>query len=251
MESGKIITIEGLKKHFSMGSGKFTALNGIDLSFDKGEFTGVIGPSGSGKTTLVKAIIGTARFQAGTISVFGMQVPSFAAMASIGYMAQNDALYDDLTAMDHLLFFGRLYGLHGAKTTKRAEELLQFVDLEQDAKKPVRYFSGGMKRRLSLAIALINRPRLLILDEPTVGIDPVLRRKFWQEFVDLRNEGCTIVATTHVMDEAAHCDRILLLRQGQLIANDTLPQLLKDTGTATIEDAFLRFSGVPEEGGKA
>lgn len=223
--------------------GKQVVLPQLSVSIPAGQIVGLIGPSGSGKTTLVKSIIGTNRFQAGSISIFGRRVPSFEAMSSIGYMAQNDALYDDLSAMDHLLFFGSIYGIHRKAAEERAKELLDFVDLSGQSKRAVRFFSGGMKRRLSLAISLVNHPRLLILDEPTVGIDPVLRRKFWGEFAALKSSGCTILATTHVMDEAARCDRILLLREGEILANGTLDELLAQTGTQTIEEAFLQLSG--------
>ncbi|HML45754.1 MAG TPA: ABC transporter ATP-binding protein [Clostridia bacterium] len=236
------VQIEGLKVQF----GSQVVLSQLSVSIPEGQIIGLLGPSGSGKTTLVKSVMGINPFQSGTIRVFGHPVPSFEAMNLIGYMAQDDALYDDLSAMDNLLFFGKIYGMRGDAEKARARELLDFVGLGSERKKAVRHFSGGMKRRLSLAIALINRPRLLILDEPTVGVDPVLRKKFWGEFQALKKSGCTLLATTHVMDEAARCDRILLLREGKILANGTLDELLAQTGTKTIEDAFLRFSGAHE-----
>lgn len=243
MDQDAAVKIEGLRVQF----GNQVVLPQLSISIPQGQIIGLIGPSGSGKTTLVKSIVGTSQFQSGSISVFGKHVPSFGAMSAIGYMSQNDALYDDLSAMDHLLFFGRIYGLPAEEAKARAKELVDFVDLGNSPKKAVRYFSGGMKRRLSLAISLIHRPRLLILDEPTVGIDPVLRKKFWDEFASLKAGGCTILATTHVMDEAARCDRIMLLREGKLLANGTLDELLAQTDTQNIEDAFLRFSGENEK----
>lgn len=243
MEQQSAVEIEGLRVQY----GSQVVLPQLSVSIPEGKIVGLLGPSGSGKTTLVKSVIGINRFQAGSITVFGQQVPSLAAMASVGYMAQNDALYDDLSAMDHLLFFGRIYGIPTETAKERALELLAFVGLQDDKKKAVGNFSSGMKRRLSLAISLINHPRLLILDEPTVGIDPVLRRKFWDEFNALKAGGCTILATTHVMDEAARCDRILLLREGKIIANGTLEELLAQTGAVNIEDAFLRFCDAGEK----
>lgn len=234
------VKIENLRVQFD----GYAVLPQLSVSIPEGRIVGLLGPSGSGKTTLVKAVIGINPFQEGTITVFGKPVPSLDAMSEIGYMAQSDALYDDLSAWDNLLFFGSVYGIRGKALKDRVSELLDFVSLGDDRKKAVRYFSGGMKRRLSLAIALINRPRLLILDEPTVGIDPVLRRKFWEKFETLKSEGCTILATTHVMDEASRCDRIILLRTGKIIANGTLGELFAQTRTDNIEDAFLRFSGV-------
>lgn len=239
MDEESAVQIEGLEVQY----GHQIVLPKLDLVIPKGQIIGLLGPSGCGKTTLVKSIIGINKYKSGSIYVFGKQIPSFDAMSAIGYMSQNDALYDDLSAIDNLLFFGKIYGIHGKAANIRAKELLDFVDLSNDSKKAVRYYSGGMRRRLSLAIALINRPNLLILDEPTVGIDPVLRRKFWDEFELLKSEGCTILATTHVMDEASRCDRIILLREGKIIANGTPGELLIETNTNNIEDAFLYFSG--------
>lgn len=238
-EKTAAVAIEGLWVRF----GSQVVLPGLSVKIPRGEIVGLLGPSGSGKTTLVKAVMGMGAVQAGKIEVFGRRVPSFGAMSAVGYMAQDDALYGDLSALDNLLFFARLCGLRGAEAKTRAEELLDFADLGAHRKKAVRFFSGGMKRRLSLAVSLLGRPELLILDEPTVGVDPVLRRKFWEKFRALKVEGCTILATTHVMDEAERCDRILLLREGRILADGTPEGLLAQTGAANIEEAFLRFCG--------
>ena len=234
-------------EHLRVRLGKAVVLRDISLDIAAGEIVGVLGPSGAGKTTLVKAIIGMNAAASGSVTVFGRAIPSIRAIPDIGYMAQNDALYDDLTAIDNLLFFGSLFGVHGRDALDRARRLLEFVGLEGDAKKAVRDFSGGMKRRLSLSIALMHEPKLLILDEPTVGIDPLLRRRFWEKFCGLREEGRTLLVTTHVMDEARHCDRILLMREGSLIAQGSPIELLTATGTQTMEDAFLHYcAGVKE-----
>ena len=237
MDTASAVRIEGLRVRY----GKQVALSSLNVDLAGGQIVGVLGPSGSGKTTLVKAILGLHNAQEGKIALFGRPVPSFEAMGLVGYMAQNDALYDELTAREHLLFFGKILGLRASAAKERAEELLAFVDLGKENRKPVRYFSGGMRRRLSLAIALVSKPALLILDEPTVGIDPLLRIRFWNEFDKLKTAGCTILATTHVMDEAARCDRLLLIREGRLIANGTLRELLSAAGEETLEGAFLRF----------
>ncbi|MGL4732056.1 MAG: ABC transporter ATP-binding protein, partial [Clostridium sp.] len=181
---------------------KVKILNNINLNIKEGEIIGLLGPSGSGKTTLVKTIIGMKGFVKGKVVVLDEKMPTLKVVNDIGYMAQSDALYDDLTGIDNVLFFAELYGIKGKIAKQRAMEVLELVDLQKHAKRPVKNYSGGMKRRLSLAIALVHSPKLLILDEPTVGIDPILRKKFWDEFNRIKNSGGTIIVTTHVMDEA-------------------------------------------------
>jgi ABC-2 type transport system ATP-binding protein len=158
-------------------------------------------------------------------------------------MAQSDALYGELSAWENLRFFGQLYGLRGKRLKERVEEVMDLVDLTQDLHKRIHQFSGGMKRRLSLAIALLHEPEVLILDEPTVGIDPLLRQALWNELKRVSRAGTTIVVTTHVMDEAEKCDRLGMLREGQLIAVGTPRELKEQTQTETIEEAFLAFGG--------
>jgi len=235
------VQISGLQVRY----GRQTVLTDLSVTLPRGQIIGILGPSGSGKTTLVKAIMGLNRIRKGSISILGHRVPSLAALDAVGYMAQENALYEDLTAMDNLLFFARLCGLTRAEAAKRARQLFDFVGLTGEEKKIVGNYSGGMQRRLSLAVALIGQPPLLLLDEPTVGIDPVLRQKFWREFETLKAQGSTLLATTHVMDEASRCDRLLLLREGRIIANGTVPELLDKTGTNSVEEAFLRFSSKP------
>lgn len=232
-----MVHLENVHQQF----GKKVVLEDVTLTVNKGEIIGLLGPSGSGKTTLVKGIVGMAVPTKGEITVDGLKMPSLIATRKIGYMAQSDALYEDLNALDNLLYFGALYGVKRSDAQRRANELLELVKLSEDAKKPVRHFSGGMKRRLSLAIALFHFPPLLILDEPTVGIDPVLRQDFWKEFKRLRELGAAIMITTHVMDEAEHCDRLAFLREGRLTAEGE-PEILKAKASAqTVEEAFLYF----------
>lgn len=226
---------------------KTTILKNITLNIKKGEIIGFLGPSGSGKTTLVKALIGMKSPVKGSVEVLGYEMPSLEAIAKVGYMAQSDALYEDLTGLDNILFFGELYNLKGRAAKKRAMELLTLVSMEKDANKSVKNYSGGMKRRLSLAIALIHSPELLILDEPTVGIDPVLRRSFWNEFQRIRNNGGSIIITTHVMDEAYHCDRLSLIRDGEIIADGSPDEIISSSGKENIEEAFLYYSSSKEE----
>lgn len=224
--------------------GKRVVLDGISFTVARGEIVGLLGPSGSGKTTLVKTIAAVGDYSGGEVRVLGRRMPDYKTIARIGYMAQADALYHDLTGYDNLVFFAELFGVKGRKRKERIEELLRLVQLIEHAKRPVATYSGGMKRRLSLAVALLHEPEILILDEPTVGIDPVLRQDFWREFLRLREQGTSILITTHVMDEAEHCDRLGLIREGKLIALGTPAQLKEEAGASTIEEAFLRFGGV-------
>jgi len=244
MDNKIIVKTTNVKQQF----GKFTALYDISMDVKRGEIVGLLGPSGSGKTTLVKGMVGMLKPTSGKIIVLDKEMPTLSIVDQIGYMAQSDALYEDLNAYDNLFFFGSLYGLKGNVAKKRAEEVLSLVLLTEHAKRPIHTYSGGMKRRLSLAIALLHEPKLLILDEPTVGIDPVLRKQFWNEFYRVREKGTTIIITTHVMDEAEHCDRLALIRGGNIIAMGTPEELKKSSGESTIEGAFLYYGQDQKEG---
>lgn len=219
-------------------------LHGINLNVSKNEIFGLLGPSGSGKTTLVKMITGIDEATSGQIEVLGTLMPKLAMMNHIGYMAQSDAMYTDLTAKENLEFFGSLFGLRSEKLKKRMKVVMELVNLTEHMKRSVSTYSGGMKRRLSLAIALMHEPEILILDEPTVGIDPVLRKSIWDEFEQLSINGTTIILTTHVMDEADKCHRLGMVRDGSLIAVGTPQALKEETGSATLEEAFLFYGGV-------
>jgi len=230
-------------QHISKSFGKQSVLHDISLTIKKGEIFGLLGPSGSGKTTLVKILIGLDSSDTGSVSVLDNKMPNLKVMEKIGYMAQADALYQELTAMENLDFFATLYGIKGKKKKEQIEASASLVNLTNDLNKPVSKFSGGMKRRLSICIALLNEPDLLILDEPTVGIDPVLRKSIWKTFEQLKAKGTSIIVTTHVMDEAEKCDTLGMIRGGQLIAVDT-PQNLKEACHAsTMEEAFLYYGG--------
>lgn len=213
----------------------------LSLSVRRGEIYGLIGPSGAGKTTLVKTIIGMEKAQSGSIEVLTHAVPNLAVMENIGYMAQSDALYTDLTAKENLDFFASLYQLKGENKKKRMEYAANLVNLTPDLGKKVANFSGGMKRRLSLAIAVLPDPEVLILDEPTVGIDPELRLSIWEELQTLKKSGKAILVTTHVMDEAEKCDRLAMIRGGHVIATGTPDELKQETGSQNLEAVFLKF----------
>jgi ABC-2 type transport system ATP-binding protein len=188
-------------------------------------------------------IIGAISCDSGSIQVSNYSMPNLKALDLIGYMPQNDALYSDLSGYDNLMFFGGMYQLKKSELNQRAEEVLKLVELEDDAKKKVINYSGGMKKRLSLAAVLMHRPKLLVLDEPTVGIDPLLRKKIWDEFNRLKDQGITIIVTTHVMDEAIKCDRLGLIYNGSILDCDTVETLLSKTKNHTIEELFLAKGG--------
>ena len=226
--------------------GKKQVLKNINLSVPIGGIYGLLGPSGCGKTTTVKIIAGILEATAGEVKLLGKQMPSLELMAQIGYESQSDALYSSLSGEENLEFFAALYGLAGQAAQERIKQLLGLVNLPDEKNKPVAFYSGGMKRRLSLAAALLHSPSVLILDEPTVGIDPVLRKQIWDELYALAAQGTTVLVTTHVMDEAARCHHLAMLREGRLLAVGTPLEIIEQSGAKTLEEAFLLFSSKEE-----
>ena len=215
-------------------------LDGINIELTEGEILGLIGPSGSGKTTTIKCLMGMESLDEGQAQIFNKQIPNRRVLKEIGYMGQSDALYESLTARENLVFFGNLMGLKGKELEEAIAENTKIVNLEPELGKVVSHFSGGMKRRLSLAIALLANPNLIILDEPTVGIDPKLRKDVWKQLNGLANEGKSVIVTTHVMAEAERCDYIGLIVEGKLFTIGT-PQELKDKFDAdSIEEVFIK-----------
>ena len=227
--------------------GKRTVLNQIDLSIKKGEIFGLLGPSGCGKSTTVKIIAGIEKADRGSVRIFGQEMPNFAAMGKIGYMAQAAALSPTLSGYENLYFFGQVMGLKRRELKERIEELAKLVDLKDALKKAVCHYSGGMKQRLSLITTLIAKPKLLLLDEPTVGIDPLLRQKIWEELYRLKEQGTTILITTHVMDEVSKCDRLAMIREGDILVQGTVEEVQKQAGVSSIEEAFIHFSRRQDE----
>lgn len=218
-------------------------LHQIDLTIESGQIFGLIGPSGSGKTTLVKIIVGMDSPSKGNVQVLGKDVPHLQLLRQIGYMAQADALYNDLTGAENLAFFGSLFNIKKDQLQERIAYVANLVQLTNDLKKKVEYYSGGMKRRLSLAVALIQDPQVLILDEPTVGIDPELRQSIWTELQRLKQTGKTILLTTHVMDEADKCDQLAMLREGKIITSGSPLQLKEQHQVNNLEEVFLAAGG--------
>ncbi|MBT2216505.1 ABC transporter ATP-binding protein [Virgibacillus dakarensis] len=231
------INLKGIQQSFD----DETVLKNIDLVIPEGQLFGLLGPSGSGKTTLVKIMIGLLNPTSGAVQIDGQQMPTLKAMQHIGYMAQSDALYDELTAKQNLDFFASIYGIPKKKREERISEVAKVVNLAEHLDKTLEHYSGGMKRRMSLAVALLHEPKLLILDEPTVGIDPVLRASIWRDLKELQERGTTIIVTTHVMDEAEKCDSLALLRDGYIIAHGSPDELKEKSETETLEAAFLYF----------
>lgn len=214
-------------------------LHDVCLDIDRGAILCLLGPSGCGKTTMVNLVIGNLVPTEGTVRVMGEKAPYPEARLRVGCMPQEDALYEDITAEENLRFFGAMAGMNRADIDRRINDMLAFTRLEDDRKRMVGSFSGGMKRRLSLAVAMLHEPDLLVLDEPTVGLDPDHRRRIWDEFEKLRKAGTTLLVTTHVMDEASRCGEVAMLYNGHIIAHDTPANILARTATADIEDAFL------------
>ncbi|HEX8728452.1 MAG TPA: ABC transporter ATP-binding protein [Ktedonobacterales bacterium] len=222
--------------------GQVHALVGVTLTVNTGETFGLIGPNGSGKTTLIRLLLGLGRPTSGTVRVLGRTMPDRRVAAQIGYMTQSSALYSELSVRENMAFFGAIYGLHGRALARRITDTLRLVDLLERVDAPVATLSGGMRQRVSLACALIHQPRLLFLDEPTVGIDPELRMAFWDYFARLNTEGVTILVSTHHLDEAARCTRLALLRFGTLLAVDSPAGLRRESGEEDFDKAFLYFA---------
>ena len=236
------IVLQDLHKAF----GTQTVLDGVSLTLSKGEILGLIGPSGAGKSTLIKTMLGMEKSDSGQALVLDKQMPNRHVLGGIGYMAQSDALYESLTGLENLEFFGQMKGLMHKDLAQAIAHVVKVVDLQDSLKIYVSAYSGGMKRRLSLAIALLGNPELLVLDEPTVGIDPALRREVWKELRTIRDQGRSIIITTHVMDEAELTNRVALLLAGKIIACDKLQKLKESYGVDSIEDVFLEAEASEE-----
>lgn len=234
-EQTAVVEARGLEKHF----GPVRAVNGIELSLPPGRIYGLLGPNGSGKTTLIRLLTGLARPTSGYATVLGVRMPSRTNLSRIGYMTQTEGLYAELSVWENLRFFA---GLYGANRRRDLQATLELVQLDRWAGTPVHELSGGMRRRLSLACALAHRPPVLFLDEPTVGVDPALRRSFWEHLRGLAARGDTLLVASHVMDEAERCDELLFIRAGKVVAAGNAGELRRRAGTHDLEAAFLQFA---------
>lgn len=228
-----------LCKNLSKNFREVQALDGLTLLIPKGVTFGLLGPNGAGKTTCLRLWLGLTPPSDGVAFVLGRALPPWDVLPRIGYMPQDLAIYPDLSVEENLALFGRLAGMEAEAIERRTDEVLRLVDIAERRGDPVAHLSGGMRRRTSLATALLHDPDLLLLDEPTVGVDPELRAAFWDFFRELTRRGKTVLITTHYMEEAAHCDFVGLLHRGRLLAHGA-PQAVKErTGSDNLDDAFL------------
>jgi ABC-2 type transport system ATP-binding protein len=237
--SDAAISINGLAFNY----GRLRVIDSLSLDIPSGVSFGLLGPNGSGKTTLIRLMVGLLKPGAGTVRTLG-RAPSTATARTFGYMPQLPALYTELSVAQNIDFFARLYGLRdGEARKKRVEEVIALTDLQDKRRVSVTHLSGGMKQRVSLGCAIVHQPPVLFLDEPTVGLDPELRVHLWENFRAFNEAGTTIIISSHTMDDAAHCDRLVFLRQGKIIAGGTPDELRAATGQAdaTLEDAFLYY----------
>ncbi|MGZ6214482.1 MAG: ABC transporter ATP-binding protein [Candidatus Limnocylindria bacterium] len=236
MEQGAAVEVRQVRKRF----GAIQALDGLSLRVPRGQIYGLLGPNGSGKTTLIRSILGLVAPEEGEVEVLGRRMPEREVLGRIGYMTQAAALYTDLTAEENVRFFAAIAG--GGDVAAA----LAFVELEDRTRSVVSTLSGGMRTRLSLACAMVHRPELLLLDEPTVGVDPHLRVQLWTGFREMAAAGTTVIVSSHVMDEAERCDRLGLVNRGRLLAEGSSSELLALARTDTLESAFLALSEAGE-----
>ena len=218
-------------------------LKGLSFAVPTGQVTGLLGPSGSGKTTLMRALVGVQKVRSGEVTVLGEPAGTPGLRARVGYVTQSPSVYADLTVRENARYFAALYGM----SAREADAAITDVGLADHSGQLVQDLSGGQMGRASLACALVGRPELLVLDEPTVGLDPVLRVELWGRFHALADAGTTLIVSSHVMDEAGRCDRLLLLRDGELLSDSTPAQLRADGRSEDLEEAFLNVVRAREE----
>lgn len=240
MNSNKVIQVEKLTKMF----GDFTAVNAITFDIEKGEIFGFLGANGAGKTTAMKMLIGISTPTSGVATVAGFDVFTQAEdiKKNIGYMSQKFALYDDLTVKENITFFGGIYGLSRKIIKEKTEVLITELGLEKVANQLVGSLPLGWKQKLSFSVALIHNPKIVFLDEPTGGVDPITRRQFWEMIYKAANEGTTVFVTTHYMDEAEYCDRVSIMVNGKIEALDTPKKLKEQFKAENMNEVFLKLA---------
>ncbi len=214
-------------------------LDDVSIDVPRGRVVGLLGPSGCGKTTLMRCLVGVQIVESGNVRVLGLPAGHTALRRRVGYVTQAPSVYPDLTVAENMGYFARIAGVVGG----RVRETLARVGLEDERDRLVANLSGGQRARVSLAAALLNRPEVLVLDEPTVGQDPLLRRALWAQFHALADDGATLIVSSHVMDEAERCDSLVLMREGRVLATGTNDELSVRTGAATTEEVFVRLVG--------
>ncbi len=239
----QVVQADGLRKSF----GKRVALDGLTLSVSQGQLYGLAGPNGAGKTTLIRTLCGLLRPEAGEARLLGWRMPSSRVRSQLGYMPQDFAVYEDLSVIRNLEYFGSLYDLRRSQVREHANELLDLVELSDRRRQRVSTLSGGMRRRVSLAISLLHKPRLAFLDEPTAGVDPKLRRSLWDYFNSLAEQHVTLMVTTHLVEEAQRCHIVGFLNAGRLLTEGTPQQILQETGAKNLDEAFIVLQDRGEE----
>lgn len=230
-------------QNLSVRFGQVWALDQVDLELSAGRIIGLIGPSGAGKTTLIQAIVGRLKLPKSAVTVLGKQAGSPQLRQKIAYMTQSLSVYGDLTVEENMVYFGRMNGLRSRELHAAIREMLETVDLTKKADTLTNKLSRGQQQRVSLAVTLLGKPELLVLDEPTTGLDPALRNRLWRIFRQLSKEGTTLIISSHSMDEASRCDDLVLIREGRIIAHDTPEELLARTKANSVEQAFLQLAG--------
>lgn len=223
--------------------GYYHALKHVSVDLPAGKVVGFIGPSGAGKTTLIRSIVGRQRLSDGSITINGLPAGSAKLRSQISYMTQEVSVYGDLTVRENVQYFATMFGIGRKEMGAAISDILRTVDMADHAGQLVGKLSGGQKQRVSLAIALIGYPKVMVLDEPTVGLDPVLREELWRLFRNLASSGTTLIISSHVMDEAERCDDLLLIRNGELLAHGSPKALCEQTGTSSVEKSFLKLVG--------
>lgn len=240
MSQEKIISVHNLSKKF----GDFTAVNNISFEVNKGEIFGFLGANGAGKTTAMKMLIGISKPSSGAATVAGFDVKTNSEMVkkSIGYMSQKFSMYDDLTIKENITFFGGIYGLSKIRIKEKTSQLIQTLQLEAVADKLVGSLPLGWKQKLAFSVALLHEPKVVFLDEPTGGVDPITRRQFWEMIYAEANKGTTLFVTTHYMDEAEYCDRVSIMVEGHIEALDTPANLKKQYNVESMNEVFLKLA---------